>query len=52
MNAMLWVGLVLLVVMCVGFLALWVVDARRANEEATDPERLDQDGDSSPGPGE
>jgi hypothetical protein len=42
MNSMLVAGIFLLVVVAAAFMVLWIVDARRADRVATDPERVEE----------
>jgi hypothetical protein len=42
MTAMLWVAVLILVLVAAAFMVLWIVDARRSDQVATDSERIEQ----------
>lgn len=41
MTAMLWVVVPILVLVAAAFMSLWILDARRADHVASDPERVE-----------
>jgi hypothetical protein len=42
MTAMLWVAVPILVLVAAAFMVLWILDARRSDDVASDPERVAQ----------
>ena len=42
MTAILWTAVPILVLVAAAFMALWILDARRADHVASDSERVDQ----------
>jgi hypothetical protein len=42
MTELLWVAVPVLVLVAAAFMVLWILDARRSDDVASDPERVEQ----------